>query len=313
LDFLGNFGPPISQGPRMSMSRSLRRATKSPPAVLEAPSFRGWNLETLLSTVDFLDTTNVGVILHDEQGVVLECNVTAAELFGSTTEGLVGRAFLDADWGVVHEDGTPYPSNDRPEMITLREGKSTTGTILGFDVVAKARRWLKVNTCLAEVEGVTVGVISSFIDITMQIQREHTMRLMSEVNRFAMTTSDETELLQLLCDQIVAFGDYSLAWIGEPSDCEAAWSTSVFPRVRPRIFTPTSSRRLPGRRMVLGPRVPRCVPAPRKWQTTSSTRSSISTGPPERQNLDSRRASRCPSPGWSTRRVVDLRSPPLRF
>jgi diguanylate cyclase (GGDEF)-like protein/PAS domain S-box-containing protein len=205
----------------MSMSRSLRRATKSPPAVLEAPSFRGWNLETLLSTVDFLDTTNVGVILHDEQGVVLECNVTAAELFGSTTEGLVGRAFLDADWGVVHEDGTPYPSNDRPEMITLREGKSTTGTILGFDVVAKARRWLKVNTCLAEVEGVTVGVISSFIDITMQIQREHTMRLMSEVNRFAMTTSDETELLQLLCDQIVAFGDYSLAWIGEPSDCEA--------------------------------------------------------------------------------------------
>jgi hypothetical protein len=106
-------------------------------------------------------------------------------------------------------------------MITLREGRSTTGTILGFDVVAKARRWLKVNTCPAKVEGVAVGVISSFIDITTQIQREHTMRLMREVNRFAMTTSDETELFQLLCDEIVAFGDYSLAWIGELSESEA--------------------------------------------------------------------------------------------
>ncbi len=203
------------------MSRPFGRVSISPPSDLESPSFPEWNLETLLSTVDFLDTTNVGVILHDEGGVVLECNTTAAALFGTTTDGLVGRAFLDVDWGVVHEDGTHYPSQDRPEMITLREGRSTTGTILGFDVVAKARRWLKVNTCPAEVEGVAVGVISSFIDITTQIQREHTMRLMREVNRFAMTTSDETELFQLLCDEIVAFGDYSLAWIGEPSESEA--------------------------------------------------------------------------------------------
>jgi diguanylate cyclase (GGDEF)-like protein/PAS domain S-box-containing protein len=183
-------------------------------------SFPVWSLETLLSTMDFLETTNVGVILHDEDGVVLECNTTAAVLFGTTSDGLVGRAFLDADWGVVQEDGTPYRPQDRPEMITLREGRSTTGTILGFNVVAKARRWLKVNTCLAEVDGVAVGVISSFIDITTQIQREHTMRLMRAVNRFAMTTSDETKLFQLLCDEIVAFGDYSLAWIGEPSEDE---------------------------------------------------------------------------------------------
>jgi diguanylate cyclase (GGDEF)-like protein/PAS domain S-box-containing protein len=182
--------------------------------------FPEWNLGTLLSTVDFLDTTNVGVILHDDDGVVLECNTTAAALFGTTMENLVGRAFLDADWGVVQEDGTPYPSSERPEMITLREGRSTTGTILGFDVVAKARRWLRVNTCLAVVEGATVGVVSSFVDITNQIQHEHSMRLMRAVNRFAMTTEDETELFQLLCDEIVALGDYALAWIGEPSESE---------------------------------------------------------------------------------------------
>jgi PAS domain S-box-containing protein len=187
---------------------------------LKKTTFPQWNLDTLLSTVDFLDATKVGVILHDLNGVVLECNGLAAELFGTTVEKLVGRTFLDADWGIVREDGTPFPTRVRPEMVTLREGKTTTGTILGFDVVAKARRWLKVNTCLAEVDGSSVGVISSFVDVTLQIQREHTMRLMREVSRFATTSTVDVELFQRLCDELVAIGDYSLAWIGEPSESD---------------------------------------------------------------------------------------------
>jgi diguanylate cyclase (GGDEF)-like protein/PAS domain S-box-containing protein len=185
-----------------------------------AAEFPEWNLKTLLNTVDFLDTTNVGLILHDDRGVVLECNDTAVRMFGTTRRKLLGRAFLDADWGIVREDGTPYPTIDRPEMISLREDRATTDTILGFDMRAKVRRWLSVNTSLAVVDGETVGVISSFIDITAQIQREHTMHLMRAVNRFAMATVDTTELLQQLCDELVSLNDYSLAWIGEPSESE---------------------------------------------------------------------------------------------
>ena len=202
------------------MTRLLGRNSTARAPDQDRSEFPAWNLETLFSTIDFLDFTSVGVILHDENGVVLECNATAASLFGTTRSDLVGRAFLDADWGIVREDGTPFPVRERPEMITLREGRATKGTILGFDVLAKARRWLNVTTCLARVDGVTVGVVSSFVDVTKQIQHEHTMRLMQEVNRLAMTSSDEVELFQRLCDEIVAFGDYALAWIGEPSTTE---------------------------------------------------------------------------------------------
>ena len=180
--------------------------------------FPEWNLKTLLDAVDFLDTTNIGLILHDDQGVVLECNNTAVRLFGTTRRELVGRTFRDSDWGLVREDGSSLPVAERPEMISLREGRATTNTILGFDILAKARRWLAVNTSLAVVEGEIVGVISSFTDITTQIQREHTMHLMRSVNRFAMATVDTTELLQRLCDEMVSLNDYTLAWIGEPSE-----------------------------------------------------------------------------------------------
>jgi diguanylate cyclase (GGDEF)-like protein/PAS domain S-box-containing protein len=180
-----------------------------------------WNLGTLLKTGEFLETTDVGIVLQNNQGEVLDCNGTAAELFGVTDHLLIGRTLLDPQWGAIRADGSPYPALARPEMITLREGTITNGTVVGFDVVAQARRWMTVNTCPAIVQGVTVGVISSYIDITTQVQREHTMRLMNAVSRFAMSTTNETELLQHLCDEIVTFGDYSLAWIGEPSDTEA--------------------------------------------------------------------------------------------
>jgi len=128
----------------------MRSFTKSRHS--RATDFPQWNLETLLNTVDFLDATDVGLILHDDRGVVLECNDTAVWMFGTTRRELVGRAFLDADWGIVREDGTPYPTVERPEMISLREDRATTNTILGFDLIAKARRWLTVNTSLAIVE-----------------------------------------------------------------------------------------------------------------------------------------------------------------
>jgi diguanylate cyclase (GGDEF)-like protein/PAS domain S-box-containing protein len=237
----------------MPTNPPLRRTSLSHRKGGPSTGFPEWNLGTLISTIDFLDATNVGVILHDEDGVVLECNATAATLFGTSNENLVGRAFLDVDWGIVKEDGAPFPPDDRPEMITLREGRPTTGTILGFDVVAKARRWLRVNTCAAVVDGNAVGVISSFLDLTPQIQREHTMRLMADVNRFAMTSIDETELLQLLCDQLVDLGGYALAWIGEPSNSQAGVVNICFSAGKSAYLYPDIVSSLSSEESGLGP------------------------------------------------------------
>jgi diguanylate cyclase (GGDEF)-like protein/PAS domain S-box-containing protein len=181
---------------------------------------RQWDLATLLKASDFLESTNVGIVLHDLEGVVLECNHVAAEFFGVTVEELVGRSFYDDRWGAVDCNGADFTRQRRPESATLERGVVTSGTTIGFDVTSRARRWVTVNTFPAIVEDSRVGVISSFVDITSQVQREHTMRLMRTVNAFAMTTPDETELFQHLCDEMVALDDYSLAWIGEPSDVE---------------------------------------------------------------------------------------------
>jgi diguanylate cyclase (GGDEF)-like protein/PAS domain S-box-containing protein len=179
-----------------------------------------WDLGTILKSAEFLDSTNVGIVLQDPQGGILECNRVAAEFFAMSIDDLTGTSFHSEEWGAVHEDSTPFAIEERPELITLKTGQTSTGTVIGFDVPTKARRWLTVNTCPAIVNNSRVGVISSFVDITSQIQREHTMRLMRAVGKFAMSTNTETELLQHLCDEMISLSDYSLAWIGEPSDSE---------------------------------------------------------------------------------------------
>ena len=200
---------------RQSLFPSLRRRSSG-----DGASQTELNLEMLLNTSEFLETTDVGIVLQDNDAVILDCNDSAAKFFGVTDQMLIGRTLLEPEWAAVQADGSPYPALSRPEMITLREGTITNGTVVGFDVANKARRWVTVNTCPAKVNSGPIGIISTYIDITSQIQREHAMRLMRAVNRFAMTTTDEIELLQHLCDEVVTLGDYALAWIGESSHTE---------------------------------------------------------------------------------------------
>jgi diguanylate cyclase (GGDEF)-like protein/PAS domain S-box-containing protein len=203
---------------RQSKRPALRRGSTRAGELIARPEL---HLDMLLNTGEFLESTDVGVVLQDNDGVVLDCNETAANFFGVAVHLLVGRTLLDPEWGAVQADGSPYSASNRPEMITLREGTTTHGTVVGFDVAARARTWVKVTTCPATLNGAPIGVISSYIDITSLVQREHAMRLMRAVNRFAMTTSNKTELLQHLCDEIVSLGDYALAWIGETSSSHA--------------------------------------------------------------------------------------------
>ena len=162
----------------------------------------------------------MGIVLHSNEGIVLECNDVAANFFAMTVSQLTGLTLREEAWGAVRVDGTPFPAEHRPELLSLRERRVTAGTVVGFDVVAQGRKWLALNTSPAVVNGSCVGIVSSFVDVTEQIRREHTLRLIHSVSRIAMSTTDETELLQRLCDELVALSDYSLAWIGEPSECE---------------------------------------------------------------------------------------------
>jgi diguanylate cyclase (GGDEF)-like protein/PAS domain S-box-containing protein len=177
-------------------------------------------LQQLLHSSEFLDTTSMGIMLHGADGRVLDCNRVAIELLGDSIDQLVGRTTTDRQWGAVREDGSPFPANERPAMVTLQSGELCCDVIVGIDNPGMARRWLSVSSCPVTLDDGARSVITSFIDVSERIQKDQLLKLLIEVNRVAMLASDEAEFLQQLCNALVDQGRYALAWIGAISSSE---------------------------------------------------------------------------------------------
>ncbi|HUX04136.1 MAG TPA: EAL domain-containing protein [Acidimicrobiales bacterium] len=171
-------------------------------------------MNSLLHDSDFLDTTDLGVVLYDQAGTVVDCNERMLELLDADRGELVGRSVLDGSWRVVRESGTPFEPDELPGVETLRTGKSVSGVVMGIDTPGRARKWVTVHSCVVEVDTQSRGVISSYLDITAYVQRDQMLHLLLEINRFVAHATSEDDLLQHLCDILVHQAGYALAWVG---------------------------------------------------------------------------------------------------
>jgi PAS domain S-box-containing protein len=182
-------------------------------------------LNSLLELSDFVDTTDVGLIYHDVDGTIVDCNPGAAVLFGHSQEELIGLDIAEQNKGVVTRNGSPFKELQRPVLRTVREGRAVYGETIGLDLPGRQRRWLNINTEPLFEDGEVVGVISTYVDVTNEISRRRMLELGASVNALIRGASDESSVLQGLCDLLVSDGDYALAGIASPvpddsGDCE---------------------------------------------------------------------------------------------
>jgi len=167
---------------------------------------------------EFLNRLRTGILMFDADGIAIDCNRAAAELLDTEIHELKGRISTDMGLGAVREDGSPLPLGEHASARALRTGEPCYGVIMGIDGPGRSRRWLSVDGYPLEVDGGVQGAVIYFDDISIQWKQRHLLELLSEVNRIVMFTSDEIDPLQHLCDALVAYGPYALAWIGFPSN-----------------------------------------------------------------------------------------------
>lgn len=87
-----------------------------------------------------------GIVLQDKDGVVVFCNPRAEEILGLSREQMTGRTSLDPLWRSVHEDGSPFPGDQHPAMITLRTGKPKRDVVMGVYKPDGTLTWILINT-----------------------------------------------------------------------------------------------------------------------------------------------------------------------
>src|SRR5262245_18073239 len=87
-----------------------------------------------------------GVVVQDAEGLIAACNPSAERLLGLTAEQMAGRSSLDPRWRSIHSDGSPFPGDTHPALITLRTGEPQYNVEMGVHKPDGSLTWISINT-----------------------------------------------------------------------------------------------------------------------------------------------------------------------
>ncbi|HET7438719.1 MAG TPA: PAS domain S-box protein, partial [Nitrospira sp.] len=116
-----------------------------------------------------------GLYTVNSQGLVISMNRTAEQLFGWTSEELVGRKMHDMTH-YMHRDGTPFPAEECAGLQVLRHGASLTNQEDVF--IRKDGSFFDVVYSSAPIrsDNKIVGLVVVFRDVSQQRQVEEALR-----------------------------------------------------------------------------------------------------------------------------------------
>ncbi len=143
-----------------------------------------------------ISAMNEGLVVQDRQSRILSCNPAAERILGLSADQICGRSSLDPSWQAVRKDGSPFPGEDHPAMVTLRTGRAVSGVVMGVGLAGKERRWILINAQPVQMgaDGLPDTCVATFTDITnLRREEEERQRAQGQVDRFFSIS------LELLC------------------------------------------------------------------------------------------------------------------
>lgn len=114
-----------------------------------------------------------GVVVQTASGEVRLANPAALSILGLTLEQITGKTSTDPGWQSLREDGSPFPGEEHPAMVTLRTGKNVDGCVMSVARPDGSRRWIKINSrgVFAADRTKPIEAVATFSDITEERER----------------------------------------------------------------------------------------------------------------------------------------------
>jgi PAS domain S-box-containing protein len=133
-----------------------------------------------------IESLSEGIIMMNVSGIITTCNKRAEEILGIPHGELTGKLVASSYWNAVREDGTEYPLDEMPAIVTLNTAKEINNAIMGLQRPDGNTCWLSINSRPMFREGFTQpeAVVCSFTEITQN-------RKADERYRYALKASSD--------------------------------------------------------------------------------------------------------------------------
>ena len=176
--------------------RDITRRKRSQEALRESES----NYRALFQTMV------QGVVYQDKNGNIISANPAAERILGLSLDQMTGRTSSDPRWKSIKEDGSEFPGEEHPAMVSLRTGEPVSGVPMGvFNPVVEEYRWIIINSVPEFREGDTKAyrVYTTFSDVTERIKHLEVIRQSEEKFFKAFRASPDSILITTLKDAII--------------------------------------------------------------------------------------------------------------
>ncbi len=124
-----------------------------------------------------------GIVVQNKDGAITSCNPAAERILGLSEDQMKGVRSTDPLWGAVHEDGSPFPGEEHPAMVTLRTGTPQENVIMGVHKPDGSLSWISINSMPFRAGSDGAGedaVVTTFTDVTDRFRVEVALRASEE-------------------------------------------------------------------------------------------------------------------------------------
>ena len=176
-----------------------------------------------------------GVVYQDANGDITSANPAAQRILGLSLGQLRGVEAKDPGWGLFHEDGAPWRTEDHPSMVAVRTGQAVRNVVMYVvKPGAPAATWMLVNSVPLGAPGQEriSQVYTTFEDITERKRAEDELRArdarihhlnevllaIRNVQRVLLESSDAMEMLGGVCKSLARTRGYVKVLVAQPDE-----------------------------------------------------------------------------------------------